>query len=86
MQPPATFVFPRPREAPVFYPTEAEFQDPVLYIESIRAVSEMFGICRIVPPKVVSVIEWIASSMTADFIPINYLWSPSGSTCLTSML
>uniref|UniRef100_A0A251K7I6 JmjC domain-containing protein n=1 Tax=Manihot esculenta TaxID=3983 RepID=A0A251K7I6_MANES len=36
--------------APVFYPTEEEFKDTLKYIASIRAKSEPYGICRIVPP------------------------------------
>ncbi|XP_030749286.1 protein Jumonji-like [Sitophilus oryzae] len=42
---PAKFV-----EAPVFHPTEQEFQDPLEYIERIRHKAEQFGICKIVPP------------------------------------
>ncbi|KAL1457167.1 hypothetical protein WDU94_001827 [Cyamophila willieti] len=38
-------------EAPTFYPTEKEFQDPFEYIEKIRPAAEQFGICRIVPPS-----------------------------------
>jgi protein Jumonji len=38
-------------EAPVFHPTEKEFQDPLDYIEKISAQAEQFGICRIVPPS-----------------------------------
>ncbi|KAL6631367.1 hypothetical protein ACP70R_028217 [Stipagrostis hirtigluma subsp. patula] len=38
-------------EAPVFYPTEEEFEDTLKYIESIRAMAEPYGICRIVPPS-----------------------------------
>ncbi|XP_065343049.1 protein Jumonji isoform X2 [Cloeon dipterum] len=38
-------------EAPVFYPTEKEFQDPFEYIEKISSQAEQFGICRIVPPS-----------------------------------
>ncbi|XP_059478000.1 protein Jumonji isoform X2 [Neocloeon triangulifer] len=38
-------------EAPVFRPTEREFQDPFEYIEKISAQAEQFGICRIVPPS-----------------------------------
>ncbi|WVZ81622.1 hypothetical protein U9M48_028977 [Paspalum notatum var. saurae] len=37
-------------EAPVFYPSEEEFQDTLKYIESIRPMAEPYGICRIVPP------------------------------------
>ncbi|GLV46233.1 Jumonji AT rich interactive domain 2 [Carabus blaptoides fortunei] len=37
-------------EAPTFHPTEKEFQDPLEFIEKIRAHAEKFGICRIVPP------------------------------------
>ncbi|KAI4471896.1 lysine-specific demethylase [Holotrichia oblita] len=37
-------------EAPCFHPTEKEFQDPLDYIEKIRARAEKFGICRIIPP------------------------------------
>eukprot|EP01012_Entosiphon_sulcatum_P025381 TRINITY_DN306_c1_g1_i1.p1 TRINITY_DN306_c1_g1~~TRINITY_DN306_c1_g1_i1.p1 ORF type:complete len:704 (+),score=67.03 TRINITY_DN306_c1_g1_i1:144-2114(+) len=38
-------------EAPVFYPTEEEFKDPISYIEIVRQTAEQFGMCRIVPPK-----------------------------------
>ncbi|XP_031482471.1 lysine-specific demethylase JMJ18-like isoform X1 [Nymphaea colorata] len=37
-------------EAPVFYPNEEEFKDPLKYIASIRQTAESYGICRIVPP------------------------------------
>lgn len=37
-------------EAPKFRPTAEEFKDPLAYIESIRAVAEPFGICKIQPP------------------------------------
>ncbi|KAL2549164.1 putative lysine-specific demethylase JMJ16 [Forsythia ovata] len=37
-------------EAPVFYPTEEEFEDTLNYIASIRSKAEIYGICRIVPP------------------------------------
>ncbi|KAE8659962.1 putative lysine-specific demethylase JMJ16 [Hibiscus syriacus] len=38
-------------DAPVFYPTEKEFEDALKYIASIRPKAEQFGICRIVPPS-----------------------------------
>ncbi|KAK9042070.1 hypothetical protein V6N11_017151 [Hibiscus sabdariffa] len=38
-------------DAPVFYPTEKEFEDTLKYIASIRPRAEQFGICRIVPPS-----------------------------------
>uniref|UniRef100_A0A1D1Y1R8 Putative lysine-specific demethylase JMJ14 n=1 Tax=Anthurium amnicola TaxID=1678845 RepID=A0A1D1Y1R8_9ARAE len=37
-------------DAPVFYPTEEEFEDTLKYIASIRPKAEFYGICRIVPP------------------------------------
>ncbi|XP_024529682.1 lysine-specific demethylase JMJ703 isoform X1 [Selaginella moellendorffii] len=37
--------------APVFFPTEEEFQDTLKYIEKIRPLVEPYGICRVVPPK-----------------------------------
>lgn len=38
-------------EAPVFYPSEEEFRDPLRFIAQIREQVEPYGICRIVPPK-----------------------------------
>ncbi|CAF1332505.1 unnamed protein product, partial [Didymodactylos carnosus] len=45
------FVFMPPPEAPVFYPTYDEFQDPLEYIEKIRPIASRTGICKVVPPK-----------------------------------
>lgn len=38
-------------DAPVFRPTEKEFQDPIEYIERITPQASRFGICRIIPPE-----------------------------------
>lgn len=40
-----------PPEAPIFYPSEEEFQDPLTYIAKIRVIAENMGICRIKPPS-----------------------------------
>ncbi|KAJ8985893.1 hypothetical protein NQ317_006267 [Molorchus minor] len=45
-----TFQFEVPPEAPVFYPNEEEFQDPLAYIAKIRPIAENTGICKIKPP------------------------------------
>lgn len=44
--PPAKLV-----EAPTFYPTEKEFEDPLEYIDSITPLAEKYGLCRVVPPS-----------------------------------
>nr|XP_043618518.1 putative lysine-specific demethylase JMJ16 [Erigeron canadensis] len=41
---------PNLEEAPVFYPTEEEFEDTLKYIASIRDKAEAYGICRVIPP------------------------------------
>lgn len=46
------FQFEIPPEAPVFYPNEEEFQDPLAYIAKIRPIAENTGICKIKPPAV----------------------------------
>lgn len=37
-------------EAPCYYPTVAQFAEPLEYIASIRPDAERYGICRICPP------------------------------------
>lgn len=40
----SSLAFPRPlRPAPTFYPTEAEFADPIAYVQSIRHIGEKTG-------------------------------------------
>ncbi|VDK86103.1 unnamed protein product [Dibothriocephalus latus] len=45
------FKFIPPPEAPVFYPTAQEFEDPVLYLSKIKPIAFQTGICKIIPPK-----------------------------------
>ncbi|XP_037299735.1 protein Jumonji isoform X3 [Manduca sexta] len=37
-------------DAPVFYPTEEEFQDPIAYFDKIMPAAAKFGLCKIVAP------------------------------------
>lgn len=37
-------------EIPVLRPSAKEFHDPLVYIESVRAQVEKFGMCRVIPP------------------------------------
>lgn len=46
------FKFVRPLDAPVFCPTEKEFEDPLAYLNKIRPQAERAGICKIKPPSV----------------------------------
>lgn len=38
-------------EAPVFRPTEKEFQDPIEFLNRITPIAARFGLCRIIPPS-----------------------------------
>lgn len=44
------FVFKPPPEAPVFYPTQEEFDDPLQYINRISKEGLKYGILKIIPP------------------------------------
>ena len=46
------FEFRPPPEAPTFYPTIEEFQDPLGFIAKIRPKAEKYGICKVKPPAV----------------------------------
>jgi len=35
---------------PTFYPTEQEFRDPVVYIDSLKGEASAFGCLKIIPP------------------------------------
>lgn len=57
-----TFEFEPPPEAPVFHPSEEEFNDPLEYINKIRKYAEESGICKIKPPPV----SWNFSLITTS--------------------
>jgi hypothetical protein len=42
--------FKSPPESKTYYPTEAEFSDPISYVETIRAEGEKYGVVKVVPP------------------------------------
>jgi len=63
-------------DAPVFHPTEKEFNDPLEYFEKIRPAAERFGLCRIVPPSTFKVsfdfhlVAFLTSSKAFFFLTI----------------
>lgn len=58
-------------EAPVFTPTADEFQDPLAYIASIRAVAQDFGACKIVPPA-----GWRGGAANRSHVPESLSFEP----------
>ncbi|KAK2534181.1 hypothetical protein Q9233_004364 [Columba guinea] len=38
-------------EIPILRPSTKEFHDPLIYIESVRAQVEKYGMCRVIPPS-----------------------------------
>lgn len=68
------FQFEVPPEAPVFYPTEEEFLDPLAYIAKIRPIAENTGICKIKPPGVRSYVFYLIIMCHHYFITF-YLFS-----------
>ncbi|KAG8296502.1 Lysine-specific demethylase 5A [Homalodisca vitripennis] len=67
--PEGQFTFHVPPEAPVFEPSNEEFQDPLLYINKIRPHAERCGICKIRPPS-----KWLnAPRPLQKIVPLFYI-------------
>ncbi|KAE8671696.1 Jumonji domain protein isoform 2 [Hibiscus syriacus] len=47
--------FSRSNECPVYCPTKEEFEDPLVYLQTIAPEASRYGICKIVSPVVVAV-------------------------------
>ncbi|WAR11524.1 JARD2-like protein [Mya arenaria] len=60
-------------QCPTYYPSEEQFRDPIVYIQSIQSEAEQYGMCKIVPPC-----SWkMESRELEDFRFTTYIqWSP----------
>eukprot|EP01117_Protostelium_nocturnum_P012548 TRINITY_DN4622_c0_g1_i3.p1 TRINITY_DN4622_c0_g1~~TRINITY_DN4622_c0_g1_i3.p1 ORF type:complete len:697 (+),score=246.78 TRINITY_DN4622_c0_g1_i3:186-2276(+) len=68
---------PKLPDAPVFYPTEEEFLDPMKYIESIRERGSKYGIAKIVPPSD----KWLNGKSFTSVINFDtYIFQTKGQT------
>eukprot|EP00954_Amorphochlora_amoebiformis_P020992 1343395-Amorphochlora_amoeboformis.AAC.1 len=63
-------------EAPIFYPTEREFADPINYIRKLHAIGERWGIVKVkilsnqsLPPPIPNLVQ------TLSVVPPKS-WSP----------
>ena len=56
-------------EVPVYHPTEQEFTNPMLYLQTVASSSRSFGMCKIVPPDSFKAkICLIKNSFTLQFL------------------
>lgn len=70
--------------SPVFTPSSKQFEDPLRYIDSLKAVGEAFGIIKIIPPQ-----NWKPSFAIDTEVFFFFLFnclSTSAQTTLSSLL